>query len=43
VEQRRPNMSALHLQLMQPLDRAQIVGISDYLSRTGLELTRERR
>ncbi|MCU0758468.1 MAG: c-type cytochrome [Steroidobacteraceae bacterium] len=42
VEQRRPNMGALHLGLMKPLERAQIVGISDYLSRTGLELTRER-
>jgi hypothetical protein len=25
---------------MAPLDRAQIVGISDYLSRTSIELTR---
>ena len=43
VEERRPNMSALHLDLMKPLQRDQIVGVSDYLSRTGLELTRERR
>jgi cytochrome c553 len=41
VEERRPNMGALHLDLMRPLERAQIDGISDYLSRTGLELVRE--
>jgi cytochrome c553 len=41
VEQRRPNMSTLHMELMAPLDRAQILGISDYLSRTSLELTRD--
>jgi cytochrome c553 len=43
VENRRPSMSQVHVDLMAPLDRAQIVGISDYLSRTGLELTREPR
>jgi len=40
VEQRRPNMPPQHVQLMAPLDRAQIIGISDYLSRTSIELTR---
>jgi cytochrome c553 len=43
VEDRRPSMNKVHIKLMAPLDRAQIVGISDYLSRTGLELTREPR
>jgi len=43
VENRRPSMNKGHVELMAPLDRAQIVGISDYLSRTGLELTREPR
>jgi cytochrome c553 len=43
VEDRRPSMNQVHVALMAPLDRAQIVGISDYLSRTGLELTRELR
>jgi cytochrome c553 len=42
VENRRPSMNQVHVELMAPLQRAQIVGISDYLSRTGLELTRER-
>lgn len=37
VEGRRPNMNQLHDTLMRSLDREQIVGISDYLSRTGLE------
>jgi cytochrome c553 len=40
VEQRRPNLPPQHVALMAPLDRAQIVGISDYLSRTSIELTR---
>lgn len=39
IEQRRPVMSALHLKLMSPLSREQITGISDYLSRTSIELT----
>ena len=43
VEKRRPSMDPMHAGLMAPLDRAQIVGISDYLSRTGLELTRDLR
>jgi len=42
AESRRPSMDKVHVALMAPLDRSQIVGISDYLSRTGLELTRER-
>ncbi len=42
VEDRRPSMNPEHVGLMAPLDRAQIVGISDYLSRTGTELVRER-
>lgn len=40
VEERRPNLPPGHVALMAPLDRAQIVGISDYLSRTSIELTR---
>lgn len=42
VENRRPSLSKVHVDLMAPLDRARIVGISDYLSRTGTELVRER-
>lgn len=40
VEQRRPNMSRDHIELMSKLGREEIVGISDYLSRTSVELTR---
>lgn len=39
VEQRRPNMSRDHIELMSKLEREEIVGISDYLSRTSVELT----
>ena len=39
VEQRRPNMSADHIELMQKMQREEIIGISDYLSRTSVELT----
>jgi cytochrome c553 len=42
VEERRPSLGAQHQKLMQPLDRAQITGISDYLSRTGVGLASER-
>jgi cytochrome c553 len=40
IEQRRPSMEAAHVRLMAPLGREQITGISDYLSRTSIELTR---
>ncbi len=40
LEQRRPSMEAGHVRLMAPLEREQITGISDYLSRTSIELTR---
>lgn len=40
VEERRPSLGAGHQPLMEPLDRAQITGISDYLSRTGIGLER---
>ncbi len=42
VENRRPGLNRVHLDLMAPLDRTQITGISDYLSRTQVELTRDR-
>jgi cytochrome c553 len=40
VEQRRPSLGGGHAQFMAPLGREQIAGISDYLSRTSIELTR---
>jgi cytochrome c553 len=43
VENRRPSMNQVHVALMAPLERAQIIGISDYLSRTSVSLTRESR
>lgn len=43
VEQRRPNMSRNHIELMARLKREEIVGISDYLSRTSVELTHSTR
>lgn len=39
VEQRRPNMSRDHIELMSKMEREEIIGISDYLSRTSVELT----
>jgi cytochrome c553 len=39
VEKRRPNMGGDHIELMSKLEREEIVGISDYLSRTSVELT----
>jgi cytochrome c553 len=39
VEKRRPNMSRDHIELMSKLEREEIIGISDYLSRTSVELT----
>ncbi len=39
VEGRRPSINRAHVRLMRPLSREQILGISDYLSRTSIELT----
>lgn len=39
VEGRRPSINRAHMRLMRPLNREQILGISDYLSRTSIELT----
>ena len=39
VEQRRPNLSQDHIELMRKMEREEIIGISDYLSRTSVELT----